>query len=142
GRGAGIPGALRGLRLERAWLQALARDRRHPLRRDPAQPLRRVRPRAVPLASLPRERPAPARGLGHPSPPEASAGRCTVSLATAVALHAWQTASVIGGVWVAPGVGERAGGVGPPRPARSPQGCDSGQRVTQLARSPAPGDRT
>src|SRR5262249_61276503 len=88
GRGGGTTGALRGLRLEPAWLQALARHWRHPLRRYPARPLRRVRPPAVPLASLPRERPAPARRLGHSSPPEASAGRCTVSLTPAHPPHA------------------------------------------------------
>ena len=42
---------------------------------------------------------------------------------------------------VAPRVGVRSGGVGPPRPARSPQGCDSGEWVTQLERTPALGDR-
>jgi hypothetical protein len=41
---------------------------------------------------------------------------------------------------VASGVGERSGGVGPPRPVRSPQGCDSGEWMTQLERSPAPDD--
>src|SRR5215469_3087535 len=30
---------------------------------------------------------------------------------------------------------------GPPRPARSPQGCDSGERVTQHERTPPPDDR-
>jgi hypothetical protein len=43
---------------------------------------------------------------------------------------------------VASGVGERSGGVGPPRPVRSPQGCDSGERVTELAAAPPPGART
>src|SRR5262245_5914926 len=42
---------------------------------------------------------------------------------------------------VASGAGGRSGGVGPPRPARSPQGGESGEWVTQLERSPAPGDR-
>ena len=41
---------------------------------------------------------------------------------------------------VAAGVGERSGGVGPPRPVRRPQGGESGERVTQLERSPAPVD--
>jgi len=43
---------------------------------------------------------------------------------------------------VAAGAGERSGGVGPPRPVRRPQGGDSGERVTQLERSPAPDDGT
>src|SRR5215510_7122385 len=41
---------------------------------------------------------------------------------------------------VAPGAGELSGGVGPPRPVRSPEGCGSGEWVTQLESSPAPGD--
>jgi len=41
---------------------------------------------------------------------------------------------------VAAGEGELSGGVGPPRPVRSPQGCDSGERVTQLESSPSPAD--
>src|SRR5262249_5653978 len=43
---------------------------------------------------------------------------------------------------VASGGGVRSGGVGPPRPARSPQGCDSGEWVTQPERTPPPDDRT
>src|ERR1700746_3360885 len=42
---------------------------------------------------------------------------------------------------VAWGGGVSSGGVGPPRPARSPQGCDSGERVTQPEGTPPPGDR-
>jgi len=42
---------------------------------------------------------------------------------------------------VAAGVGERSGGVGPPRPVRRPEGGESGEWVTQLERSPAPDDR-
>src|SRR5262245_4414573 len=34
----------------------------------------------------------------------------------------------------------RSGGVGPPRPARSPEDCDSGERVTQPERTPAHDD--
>jgi len=41
---------------------------------------------------------------------------------------------------VASGAGERSGGVGPPKPVRSPEGGDSGEWVTQLERSPAPDD--
>jgi len=41
---------------------------------------------------------------------------------------------------VAAGAGERSGGVGPPRPVRHPQGGESGERVTELERSPAPDD--
>ena len=41
---------------------------------------------------------------------------------------------------VAAGAGERSGGVGPPRPVRRRQGGASGERVTQLERSPAPDD--
>src|SRR5215813_11568918 len=37
--------------------------------------------------------------------------------------------------------GMRSGGVGPPKPARGSQGCDSGEWVTQLERTPALGDR-
>jgi len=36
------------------------------------------------------------------------------------------------------GGGQRSGGVGPPKPAGSPQGCDSGEWVTQLERCPPP----
>jgi len=35
----------------------------------------------------------------------------------------------------------RSGGVGPPKPARGPQGCDSGEWVTQLELTPALDDR-
>jgi len=42
---------------------------------------------------------------------------------------------------VAAGAGVRSGGVGPPRPVRRPKGGDSGERVTQLERIPAPADR-
>ena len=41
---------------------------------------------------------------------------------------------------VAAGEGERSGGVRPPRPVRSPQGGESGERVTELERSPSPAD--
>jgi len=37
---------------------------------------------------------------------------------------------------VAARAGVRSGGVGPPKPARGPQGCDSGEWVTQLERTP------
>src|SRR5215510_12285368 len=43
---------------------------------------------------------------------------------------------------VASGGGVRSGGVGPPRPARSPQGCESDERVTQHERTPPPDDGT
>src|SRR5215472_15094136 len=36
------------------------------------------------------------------------------------------------------GGGGRSGGVGPPRPVRSPKGCDSGVWVTELERPPPP----
>src|SRR5262249_1335761 len=39
---------------------------------------------------------------------------------------------------VAGGGGVRSGGVGPPRPVRSPQACESGVWVTQHERTPPP----
>ena len=41
---------------------------------------------------------------------------------------------------VALGAGVRSGGVGPPKPVRRPEGGDSGERVTQPERTPAPND--
>ena len=43
---------------------------------------------------------------------------------------------------VAPGWAGRAGGVGPLRPVRSAQHCDSGERVTEPARPAHLGART
>src|SRR5215510_14265895 len=43
---------------------------------------------------------------------------------------------------MASGGGVSSGGVGPPRPVRSPQGCDSGERVTYHEDTPPPDDRT
>src|SRR5215831_9310270 len=43
---------------------------------------------------------------------------------------------------VAAGGGVRSGGVGPPKPARRPQGGESGERVTQHERTPPPDDGT
>src|SRR5215470_4167545 len=43
---------------------------------------------------------------------------------------------------VASGGGECSGGVGPPRPARRPQGCESGEWVTQHEHTPPPDDGT
>src|SRR5215475_6179079 len=36
--------------------------------------------------------------------------------------------------------GVHSGGVGPPRPVRSPKGCESGERVTQSERTPPTDD--
>jgi len=63
-----------------------------------------------------------------------------VTRAFSYRLLVWIFARAPRAIGVAAGAGERSGGVGPPKPVRIPEGGDSGEWVTGLERSPAPGD--